>query len=75
MKSSPIIGFFKGVIGHLFLVDFITDLRLRKMSFFLIECGWQKILILESGNLVTCGEGVRHPTMPVQGQSFVLIKP
>ena len=36
VKSSPIIGFFSGVIGHLFLVDFITNPRLRKMAFFLI---------------------------------------
>ena len=35
----------------------------------------EKILILRFGSLVTCGEGVRHPTMPVQGQSFILIKP
>ena len=31
-------------------------------------------MILESKSLVTCEEGVRNPTMPVQGQSFVLIK-
>ena len=33
----------------------------------------KKILIFEFGSLVMCGE--RHPTMPVQGQSFVLIEP
>ena len=32
-------------------------------------------MILESRSLVTCGEGVRHSTTPVQGQSFVLLKP
>ena len=36
MESPPIIGFFYGVIGYLFLVDFITDHRLRKRAFFLI---------------------------------------
>ena len=35
----------------------------------------KNILILRSKSLVTYGEGVRHLTMPVQGQSFVLIKP
>ena len=35
----------------------------------------KKILTLRSRNLVTCGEGVRHPTTPIQGQSFILIKP
>ena len=34
MKSPPIIGFFYGVIGYLFLVDFITDPRLRKNGVF-----------------------------------------
>ena len=34
----------------------------------------KKILILEFGSLVTYGEGVRHPTTPIHGQSFVLIK-
>ena len=54
------------MIGHLFLVDFITNPRLRKKAFFLIYVDGKKILILESESLVTCGEGVRHPTMPVQ---------
>ena len=53
------------MIGHLFLVDFITNPRLRKRAF----------LILRFESLVTCKEGVRHLTMLVQGQSFVLIKP
>ena len=34
----------------------------------------KKILNLRFRSLVTCGEGVRHPTTPIQGQSFVLIK-
>ena len=34
MESPPIIGFFQGVIGHLFLVDFITDPRLRNLTSF-----------------------------------------
>ena len=25
--------------------------------------------------MITCGEGIRHPTMAIQGQFFVLIKP
>ena len=62
------------MIGHLFLVDFITDPRLRKKVFFPNLTWIVKILILESRSLVTCGEGVRHPTTPIQGQSFVLIK-
>ena len=36
VESPPIIGFFLGVIGHLFLVDFIINPKLRKMEFFLI---------------------------------------
>ena len=70
MESPPIIEFFYNVIGHLFLVDFLTDPRIRKNG-----VDGKKILILRSGSVVTCGEGVRHPTMLVQGQSFVLIKP
>jgi len=31
-------------------------------------------MILEFGSLVTCGEDVRHPTTPVQGQSIILVK-
>ena len=31
--------------------------------------------MLEFESLVMCKEGVRHPTTPVQGQSFVFIKP
>jgi len=31
-------------------------------------------LILKYRSLVTCGEGVRHPTTPICRQSFVLIK-
>ena len=34
----------------------------------------QKILILEFRSLVTCGEGVRHPTMLVKRKSFVFWK-
>ena len=63
------------MISDIFLVNFITNPRLRKMAFFLANVDGKKILILKSRSLVTCGEGVRHPTTPVQRQSFVLIKP
>ena len=64
------------MIGHLFLVDFITNPRLRKNAFF-FNLMWmvKKILILEFKSLVMCVEGVRQPIMLVQGKYFVLIKP
>jgi len=34
----------------------------------------KKILTLEFGSLVTCGEDVRHPTMLGHRQSFVMVK-
>ena len=71
MELPPIIGFFQGVIGHLSLIDFITNPRLRKGHFSKSNVDGKKILILRSGSLVTCGEGIRHPTMQVQEQSFV----
>ena len=74
MESPPIIGFFYGVIGHLFLVDFITDPRLRKSAIF-PNLMWMEKNLDSYESLVTCGEGVRHPTTPIQRQSFVLIKP
>ena len=62
------------MIGHLTLFDFITNPKLRKMVVFPNLIWMVKILILEFGSLVTCREGVRNTTMPVPGQSFVLIK-
>ena len=61
------------MIGQLTLFDFITSPRLRKMV--IPNLIWRvKILIPEFGSLVTCGEGVRHPTMLVLKQPFVLVK-
>ena len=53
-------------IGHLTLFDFITNPRLKKNVIF-PNLTWlgKKILILEFGSLVTCKEGIRHPTTPI----------
>ena len=55
---------------------FITNPRLRKKGVFPNLMWMEKnFLILRSRSLVKCGEGVRHPTTPIQWQSFILIKP
>ena len=49
------------MIGHLFLVDFITNPRLRKRAFFPNLMWMEKILILELGSLAACGKVLGTP--------------